>query len=74
MPDDSVHAFDLYYRGNQSASLGTGLGLALSQEFVQLHQGDITLESEKGKGTTFTITLPYTPQPEETGANRRSCV
>ena len=61
-PNDKAHAFDLYYRGNQSGSLGAGLGLALSQEFVQLHQGDITLESEKGKGTTFTITLPYTPQ------------
>ncbi|GAB3908937.1 substrate-binding domain-containing protein [Larkinella knui] len=61
-PNDKAHAFDLYYRGNQSSSLGAGLGLALSQEFVQLHQGDIALESEKGKGTTFTITLPYSPQ------------
>ncbi|WP_461127644.1 substrate-binding domain-containing protein [Spirosoma aerophilum] len=58
---DKAHAFDLYYRGNQSASLGSGLGLALSQEFVVLHQGEITLTSEPGKGTTFTITLPYSP-------------
>jgi YesN/AraC family two-component response regulator len=38
--------------------LGTGLGLALSQEFVALHGGDIKIHSEKEKGTTFRITLP----------------
>ncbi len=56
--EEKEHAFDLFYRGNQKASLGTGLGLALSQEFVNLHQGKILLASEKGKGTTFRVSLP----------------
>jgi len=36
---------------------GTGLGLTIAQELVQLHGGRISVESEEGKGTTFTITL-----------------
>jgi CheY-like chemotaxis protein/two-component sensor histidine kinase/HPt (histidine-containing phosphotransfer) domain-containing protein len=37
---------------------GTGLGMAITKELVSLMHGDITIESEKGKGTTFFITLP----------------
>ena len=57
-PEEKKHAFDLFYRGHQKPSLGTGLGLALSQEFVNLHKGKILLDSEKGKGTTFRVSLP----------------
>jgi signal transduction histidine kinase/DNA-binding response OmpR family regulator len=56
--EEKAYAFDLFYRGNKNISLGTGLGLALSQEFVTLHGGKITINSEKDKGTTFKITLP----------------
>lgn len=56
--DEKEHAFDLFYRGNENISLGTGLGLALSQEFVNMHEGEIKLNSEKGKGTSFKIILP----------------
>ncbi len=39
---------------------GTGLGLSISNEIIKKHGGDISVESEDGKGTVFTVTLPFT--------------
>jgi signal transduction histidine kinase/DNA-binding response OmpR family regulator/ABC-type xylose transport system substrate-binding protein len=52
------HAFELFYQGEYENYKGSGLGLALSKELINLHHGTIDIESEKWKGTKFTITLP----------------
>jgi signal transduction histidine kinase/DNA-binding response OmpR family regulator len=57
-PEHVAHAFDRFYTGDSYSNLSTGLGLALSREFVLLHKGDIAVVSEKWKGTRFVITLP----------------
>ncbi|RLI03113.1 hypothetical protein DRO31_02570 [Candidatus Bathyarchaeota archaeon] len=43
---------------------GTGLGLAVCKRIIDAHQGEIKVDSEEGKGTTFTITLPETQENE----------
>ncbi len=51
--------FDRFYQaGKSEAYLGTGLGLNLSKEFIELHRGRISVKSKEGKGTTFYINLP----------------
>ncbi len=59
--EDLPHLFERFYRvekARNSDKGGTGLGLAIAREFALAHGGDITVESELGKGTTFTILLP----------------
>lgn len=57
--DDQQRLFETFYRAkNVSTIAGTGLGLAIVKKSVDLHGGHITVESQVGVGTTFTVTLP----------------
>lgn len=57
---DKAHLFTLFYRGTQeSVTEGHGIGMALSQKIIHLHQGTISVHSEEGKGTTFVVELPH---------------
>ena len=59
-PDDLPHVFDGFYRGrnSQSVAAGHGIGLAVSRQIIEAHDGSINVESELGKGTKFSIHLP----------------
>ncbi|RDC54221.1 helix-turn-helix domain-containing protein [Pedobacter chinensis] len=50
--------FEEFYQVGSGQSRGSGLGLSLSKELITLHKGTIDVESEKWKGTTFTVKLP----------------
>jgi PAS domain S-box-containing protein len=59
--DDLPHIFDRFYRGRDVGQLnlpGSGLGLAIAKEIVEMHKGEIVVESEKGQGTTFIVWWP----------------
>jgi PAS domain S-box-containing protein len=59
LEEDQERLFDSFYRGRNVDNIsGTGLGLAIVKSSVDLHAGEITMKSEVGKGTIFTVILP----------------
>lgn len=63
-PDDQGRLFESFHRASNVGTIpGTGLGLAIAKKCVDLHQGQITLESQVGVGTTVRVTLPLNANP-----------
>jgi PAS domain S-box-containing protein len=59
--DDQQHIFDPFVQlGRQGDNKGTGLGLTITRQFIQMMNGNIVLQSTLGKGSVFTIELPMT--------------
>lgn len=70
MTDEEMsRIFDYFTQADETTTRrygGSGLGLTITRKMIVLMQGDITVTSEKGKGSTFTIKLPQQIEPENT--------
>ena len=67
-PADLQYIFDHFYRGDKSRSRaagGSGIGLALARQFVEVHGGSIWAESKAGQGTSVMIRLPFLHAPKQ---------
>jgi signal transduction histidine kinase len=67
-PDALPHVFDRFWHARRQAEArGTGLGLWITKEIVEAHDGRVRVESEPGRGSTFAFTLPVAPDRAEKG-------
>jgi len=60
-PDDQIHIFERFYKVDKARDRslgGNGLGLSLVKRIVELHGGNVSIDSELGKGTIFSVALP----------------
>jgi signal transduction histidine kinase len=60
-PEETARIFDRFYRLDASrsrASGGSGLGLAIVKSLVEAHGGQVTVTSQQGEGSTFSVVLP----------------
>jgi signal transduction histidine kinase/DNA-binding response OmpR family regulator len=80
-PEDKQRIFDAFHRLRQSekAAEGTGLGLAITRRLVELHGGQLDVESEPGRGSCFFFTLPRVrsiekEEPRQDGSKSHSSV
>jgi signal transduction histidine kinase len=60
-PENMPRLFDRFWKGDRSGRHSSGLGLYIARGFVEAHGGRIAAESEPGRGTTFSFTLPLSP-------------
>ena len=62
---DQQRLFEPFFRASNVSTIGgTGLGLAVTKQAVDLHGGTINIHSQADSGTTVTVTLPYAPPPD----------
>jgi CheY-like chemotaxis protein len=65
-PEDQTRLFQSFVQIDSNLNRkyeGTGLGLALVKRLTELHHGQVSLQSQLGQGSCFTVTLPYQPVP-----------
>ncbi len=71
-PDLQEKIFDVFERGEATEEIeGTGIGLSIIKRIIETHHGEIWLDSEKGKGTTFYVRLPVRTLKRKNGASGR---
>jgi PAS domain S-box-containing protein len=76
-PGEVPLVFERFHRieGQRSRTYeGTGIGLSLVQELVQLHEGAITVESEPLRGSVFRVNIPFEPSRQASGAQPQSAL
>ncbi|MGZ3900397.1 MAG: response regulator [Bacteroidia bacterium] len=68
---EQKQVFSRFYRGTEAATTtkGVGIGLSLVKDLVELHSGDITLKSEPGKGSVFTVNLTLKTKDDKQDIN-----
>ena len=73
-PEDQERVFERFYRVDAARSRhtgGTGLGLSIVKHVVSNHGGEVTLWSQLGKGSTFTVRLPEMEADDDAGTTPR---
>lgn len=73
-PAEQQKIFEKFYRGSSARirkTRGSGIGLAITKQVAELHGGEVLVDSQPGKGSTFTLTIPIRPvdsrPPEQAG-------
>jgi len=71
--DDLPRLFERYFRASSSSGIaGTGIGLNLVKQIVELHGGQVSAQSKKGEGSTFAVSLPCNGRTESGATASRS--
>ena len=76
-PEVRPHIFERFYRGDQARERdehGSGLGLAIARWIIEAHDGEISVHSQAGKGSTFTVLLPAVRRPDEQASEKHPAV
>jgi signal transduction histidine kinase len=69
-PEQQARVFERFYRADHSGKIpGTGLGMSIVKEIVEIHHGTVELSSQAGFGTLVTLWLPQAPSAADPGGD-----